>query len=144
MRSLFIVLAALITGPASAASLSATLYRDPYCGCCLGYAKALHEAGFKVKVVNTPDMSTVKAERKIPTELQSCHTAVIDSGAGRNYVVEGHVPISAVRRLLNEKPEIRGIGMPGMPIGTPGMPGEKTAPFTVYELDVPDKIYAVE
>lgn len=122
----------------------ATLYKDPYCGCCTGYAEALRKAGLEVEIVDTPDMSAVKREHRVPEQLASCHTSVIDAGKGHRYVVEGHVPIATVKKLLSEKPEIRGIGLPGMPIGTPGMPGKQTEPFTVYELDRPSQVYAVE
>jgi hypothetical protein len=72
--------------------------------------------------------------------LEGCHTMLVDG-----YVVEGHVPVNTLLRLLTERPEIRGISLPGMPAGSPGMDGEKTAPFTIYEIgEGPPRVYAVE
>ena len=76
----------------------------------------------------------------VPEALVGCHTTLFDG-----YVIEGHVPIGAVLRMLTERPAIKGISLPGMPAGSPGMFGEKTAPFTIYEIgDGPAKVYAVE
>ena len=106
-----------------------TLYKSPNCGCCSGHAKALEEAGFAVNIVETDELDQIKSEQNIPPTGASCHTSVID-----DYVVEGHVPLEAIEKLLTEKPDVAGIGLPGMPIGTPGMPGRKTAPYEVYQL----------
>ena len=106
-----------------------TMYKDPDCGCCTGHAQALKEEGFDVIIEETNDMESVKAEHNIPLFGESCHTSVIDG-----YVVEGHVPLEAIEKLLAEKPDIAGIGLPSMPIGTPGMPGPKTAPYEIYQL----------
>lgn len=108
---------------------SVTMYKDPNCGCCAGHAAALSDAGFEVTIKETRDMATIKEEYHIPIEGESCHTSVID-----DYVVEGHVPLEAIEKLLNEQPDIYGIGLASMPIGTPGMPGKKTAPYKVYQL----------
>ena len=76
----------------------------------------------------------------VPDALVGCHTTLVDG-----YVVEGHVPIGAVLRMLTERPAIKGISLPGMPAGSPGMFGEKTGPFTIYEIgDGRAKVYAVE
>lgn len=106
-----------------------TLYKSPNCGCCSGHAKALEEAGFSVTIEETNDLDTVKRTHNIPADGASCHTSVIG-----DYVVEGHVPLEAIEKLLDEKPAIAGIGLAGMPIGTPGMPGRKLAPYEVYQL----------
>lgn len=106
-----------------------TLYKSPNCGCCSGHAKALEEAGFAVNIVETNELDQIKSEQNIPPTGASCHTSVIN-----DYVVEGHVPLEAIEKLLAEKPDVAGIGLPGMPIGTPGMPGRKTAPYEVYQL----------
>lgn len=106
-----------------------TLYKSPNCGCCSGHAKALEEAGFSVTIEETNDLSTIKRAHNIPVNGESCHTSVIG-----DYVVEGHVPLEAIERLLDEKPAIAGIGLAGMPIGTPGMPGRKLAPYEVYQM----------
>ncbi len=118
----------------------AVLYKNPQCGCCEGYAQALRDAGYTVKVVATHDLPLIKKEHKVPEALEGCHTTLIDG-----YVIEGHVPIAIVDRLMSERPEIAGISLPGMPMGTPGMNGPKTAPFTVFELTPGQpKVYAVE
>ena len=75
-------------------------------------------------------MSSVKANYEIPSQLESCHTAVIG-----DYFVEGHVPLEAVEKLLMEKPDVAGIAMPGMPSGSPGMPGTKRGDFIVYSVN---------
>lgn len=111
------------------AGQSVTLYKSPNCGCCSGHAEALRKAGFDVTIELTDDLASVKQLHNIPVGGESCHTSVIG-----DYVVEGHVPLEAIEKLLTEKPDIAGIGLPGMPIGTPGMPGKKTAPYEVYQL----------
>jgi len=111
------------------AGQSVTLYKNPNCGCCTGHAKALEDAGFVVTIEETDNLDVVKQSYNIPPGGESCHTSVIG-----DYVVEGHVPLEAIEKLINEQPEIAGIGLPGMPIGTPGMPGRKVAPFEVYQL----------
>jgi hypothetical protein len=111
------------------AGQSITLYKSPNCGCCSGHAKALETAGFTVTIEETDNLDLVKQTHNIPAGGESCHTSVIG-----DYVVEGHVPLEAIEKLLTEKPDIAGIGLPGMPIGTPGMPGRKTATYDVYQL----------
>ena len=71
----------------------------------------------------------IKEKYNIPIEMQSCHTTILDK-----YFIEGHVPIEAINKLLKEKPDIDGIALPGMPIGTPGMPGKKEEPYIIYQL----------
>lgn len=111
------------------AGQSVTLYKSPNCGCCSGHAKALEKAGFTVTIEETDNLDLVKQTHNIPAGGESCHTSVIGE-----YVVEGHVPLEAIEKLLAEQPDIAGIGLSGMPIGTPGMPGRKTAPYEVYQL----------
>jgi len=111
------------------AGQSITLYKSPNCGCCSGHAKALESAGFAVTIEETDNLDLVKQTHNIPAGGESCHTSVVGG-----YVVEGHVPLEAIEKLLTERPDIAGIGLPGMPIGTPGMPGRKTAPYDVYQL----------
>lgn len=119
---------------------NATVYKDPACGCCASYADYLRKNGFKVDVVETANMAAVKAKYGVPSQLSSCHTMIVEG-----YVVEGHVPVLAVKRLLAEKPSIKGIALPGMPMGSPGMSGEKEAPFVIYEItDGPAKVFSTE
>jgi hypothetical protein len=138
----FILLAvALNSGPVRAEQpYSATLYKNPQCGCCEGYADHLRDNGFEVTVKPTHDLPLLHRQYGVPEPLVGCHTTLIDG-----YVVEGHVPVNTVIRLLTERPDIKGISLPGMPMGSPGMTGEKTAPFTIYEIgDGPATVYAVE
>lgn len=111
--------------------LSAVVYKSPTCGCCASYAEFLSKHGVSVEVVSSDAaLAQAKKDYGIPTTAQSCHTVVMDG-----YVIEGHVPLEALERLLSERPAIDGIALPGMPVGTPGMPGPKQAPFEVLELD---------
>jgi len=105
-----------------------TLYKSPNCSCCIGYADVLKKQGFDVKIVAKDNMTAIKEKFGVPTSQQSCHT--ISMG---KYFIEGHVPMAAIEKLLKEKPAIDGIGLPGMPTGSPGMPGKKRAPFKVYQ-----------
>lgn len=111
------------------AGQAVTLYKSPNCGCCTGHAKALEDAGFVVTIEETNNLDAVKQSYNIPPGGESCHTSVIG-----DYVVEGHVPLEAIEKLLDEQPDIAGIGLAGMPIGTPGMPGRKNAPYEIYQL----------
>ena len=93
------------------------VYRDPECGCCEAWADIARKAGYQVTIENRTDMRAVKARLGVPDELASCHTAVIGG-----YAIEGHVPMRHVARLLQDKPrDVRGIAVPGMPRGSPGM-----------------------
>lgn len=114
-----------------------TMYKDPNCGCCGKWADAARAAGFDVSIVPTPDIRSVKAKLGVPDELVSCHTTI----AGK-YVVEGHVPLNAVKRLLQQRPNIKGIAVPGMPLGSPGMevPSGEKQPFKVLAFGGPGKI----
>ncbi len=107
----------------------AVLYKNPQCSCCEGYADYLRGNGFDVTVKPTHDLAMISQKAGVPEQLEGCHTMFIDG-----YVIDGHVPVGIVRRLLTERPEIKGITLPGMPAGSPGMTGQKTAPFVVYAL----------
>jgi hypothetical protein len=120
--------------------LEATMYKQPFCGCCYGHADHLRANGYKVTVAQADNLTSIKKKYGVPQQFEGCHTTVIDG-----YVVEGHVPATIVRKLLKERPPIRGISLPGMPDGSPGMTGQKTEPFVVYEFgDTGSKIYAQE
>ncbi len=101
---------------ASAQSVQMQVFKDASCGCCGAWISYIRQAGFSVEASNMPDMEAIKRKYKVPEELYSCHTALI----GR-YVIEGHVPVSAIRRLLVEQPSIIGLSALGMPTGSPGM-----------------------
>ena len=108
-----------------------TLYKSGSCGCCDVYSNYFKGKGnSNVKIVNLEDMSSVKSNYKIPSQLESCHTLLIG-----DYFVEGHVPLEAVEKLLMEKPAVAGIAMPGMPSGSPGMPGTKRGDFIIYSVN---------
>lgn len=109
--------------------LIASLYKSPSCGCCGQYASYLEKKGYGLEIENIQDMSQIKEEYGVPYELESCHTTEIDG-----YVVEGHIPEVAINKLLTERPDIKGIGMAGMPSGSPGMPGPKNSDFVIYEI----------
>jgi hypothetical protein len=94
------------------------VHKDPNCGCCTGWVQHLRDAGFAVTVEETADLEVVRKRLGVPADLAACHTAEV---AG--YVIEGHVPALAVRKLLNERPDAIGLAVPGMPIGSPGMEG---------------------
>jgi hypothetical protein len=115
-----------------------TLYKNPDCGCCEGYADYLRQSGFKVTAVPTNNLTVMGEKYGIPNSLQPCHISLISG-----YVVGGHIPMEVIDRLLAEKPKIVGITLPGMPEGTPGMPGNKPGPLDIYEIgSSPPKVYA--
>lgn len=114
--------------PAKDNGQKVVIYKSPTCGCCVGYIAYLRDLGFEVEVVTTND-TAIKTENNIPGAMQSCHTSIFG-----DYYVEGHVPIEAVNKLLSEKPDIDGIALPGMPSGSPGMPGIKTEEWEIFAL----------
>jgi hypothetical protein len=142
MLRLLVTLVVLLLGPASAGAqqqIEATLYRQPFCSCCEGHADHLRAHGYRVTVVETRNLSSIKKKFGVSPQFEGCHTITIGG-----YIVEGHVPATIIRRLLKEGPVIRGISLPGMPEGSPGMTGEKTEPFVIYEIGDEVKVYARE
>jgi len=129
--------------PAAAKPIRAMLYKNPQCGCCEGYADYLRNNGFEVEVKPTHDLAEISRKAGIPEKFQGCHTMFVGG-----YVVDGHVPVKVIRKLLSEQPPIAGITLPGMPEGSPGMTGTKAGPFTIYAVTknggAPPKIYATE
>ena len=105
------------------------VYKSPTCGCCVKYIEYLEKEGFEVETVETDNMALIKKQYQISGRMESCHTAIFD-----NYFVEGHVPLEAVNKLLTERPEVDGISLPGMPAGSPGMPGIKQGEFKIFKL----------
>lgn len=108
---------------------SARLYKTPSCGCCETYARHLESSGIDVEVIDSQPMGQIKEAAGIPYGQGSCHTVMMDG-----YVIEGHVPVAALEMLFEQRSEIDGIGLGGMPQGTPGMPGEQLAPYEVYQF----------
>ncbi len=109
---------------------SVTVYKTPTCGCCKKWSRHLENAGMRVTTIDLPDVGPLKAEHGVPSHLASCHTAIVDG-----YVVEGHVPAEDVLRLLDERPDIAGLAVPGMPIGSPGMEGPNPEHYVVLAFD---------
>jgi hypothetical protein len=106
-----------------------TVFKSQSCGCCGGYVSYLTGKNLDVDIKSMPDVEPIKDKYNIPPEMRSCHTTTVDK-----YFVEGHVPIEAVNKMLNEKPDIDGIALPGMPSGSAGMPGPKTEKFKIYSI----------
>jgi hypothetical protein len=120
-RSVLGLVAAVLFVPRSSAFAQASnilVHKDPDCGCCTGWVRHLQDAGFAVTVEGTTDLQTVRKRLGVPADLAACHTAEVDG-----YVLEGHVPAAAVRRLLEKRPTAIGLAVPGMPAGSPGMEG---------------------
>lgn len=109
-----------------------TVYKDPNCGCCEQWVDHVKKAGFAVTVRDTADMDSVKASFGVPSGLSSCHTARVGS-----YTIEGHVPADLIVKLLKEQPVGRGLAVPGMPMGSPGM--EQGGRKDAYDIFLFDK-----
>ena len=107
------------------------VYKSPTCGCCIGWVDYLQNNGFKVETHDVESLAEIKADLGLTdNRLRSCHTAVIDG-----YVVEGHVPVEDINRLVTEKPDIVGISAPGMPQMSPGMGSIKPKGYDVLSFD---------
>ncbi|HYX13200.1 MAG TPA: DUF411 domain-containing protein [Nostoc sp.] len=117
--------------PLKSTALNATVYHSPDCNCCGGWIDHLKAQGFQITDFSTPDIETVKQKYNVPDNLSSCHTAIVNG-----YVIEGHVPANDIKRLLQEKPNVTGLSVPQMPVGTPGMEmGDRKDPFSVLSFD---------
>ncbi|SMO32499.1 DUF411 domain-containing protein [Fodinibius sediminis] len=107
------------------------MYKNPGCQCCTEWAQHMEQAGFAVTERPTGSLPAVKADHDVPYNLGSCHTALVNG-----YVVEGHVPVKEVKKLIRERPDAVGLAVPGMPIGSPGMEqGSRTEPYDVILFD---------
>ena len=126
---LTVSIVAAATGSRAATGLGVTVWKDPNCDCCSGWVEHLRRSGFAVTVIDNADLAVIKSVRGVPADLQSCHTATIGG-----YTIEGHVPAHAIQRLLAESPEARGLAVPGMPIGSPGMEGGKPEVYSVMQF----------
>ena len=108
-----------------------TVYRSASCSCCGGWIEHLEKHGFQVTDITTEDMQTIKEQYNLPPELISCHTGIIDG-----YVMEGHIPADDIKGFLRQKPDLVGLAVPAMPLGTPGMEaGDIKQPFAVLGFD---------
>lgn len=104
-----------------------TVYKTPACGCCKDWIKHVEGAGFKVKAVDMDDLTAAKRSAGVPQALESCHTALVGP-----YVVEGHVPADLIKKMLDEKPKLAGLAVPGMVVGSPGMEqGNVRQPYAI-------------
>ncbi len=143
MRASVITVAMLVAGVGYLAIVAAQrasppvtatvdVYKSPTCGCCSKWVEHLQAHGFTVKTTNVEDIYDIKTKHRVPSAVESCHTALVGG-----YVVEGHVPAADVQRMLDERPAIAGIGVRGMPIGSPGMEveGVKQQPYNVLAFD---------
>lgn len=133
------LLALLLAVPVTAADQAArsatpmmAVYKTPTCGCCAKWVDHMRQNGFNVMVTDLNDLSTIKQKHGVPARLQSCHTGVVNG-----FVIEGHVPAADVKRLLEDKPAVTGLTVPGMPAGSPGMevPGIRTPAYQVLTFD---------
>ncbi len=144
MKSALLAAGLALAGPAIAAGGAkpvALLYKNPQCDCCETYAKYLRVHGYEVKVQATHDLPLIKTKHAVPTALEGCHTTLVGG-----YVVEGHVPVKSLNKLLAERPKIAGISLPGMPPGSPGMMGPKKAPFKILAFNKAGRtgVYSIE
>ncbi|RPH76626.1 MAG: DUF411 domain-containing protein [Candidatus Rokuibacteriota bacterium] len=124
--------AGLISRPVAAAKPAVIVYKSATCGCCKLWGTHLMDNGVPTTGEDVADLGSVKKKHGVPEALQSCHTALVDG-----YVVEGHVPADLIDRLLAERPQVVGIAVPGMPIGSPGMemPGRAADRYQILTFD---------
>lgn len=108
------------------------VYKSATCGCCSKWVDHLRDAGFSARTTDTEDLASLKATHGVPRQVHSCHTALVDG-----YVIEGHVPAADIGRLLSERPDVAGLAVGGMPVGSPGMemPGATPQPYNVMAFD---------
>jgi len=121
---------ALFLQPTSTMAEEVVVYKDPSCECCGSWARHMRQNGFAVTVNSVDDMAPIKRKAGIPEALESCHTAYIGG-----YLVEGHVPAEDIKRMLSERPAIKGLAVPGMPLSAPGMDSPEREPFSVLSFD---------
>lgn len=135
-------LALLLNSTIAFAGPAVTVHKSPTCGCCTKYVDYLRQNGFKVTAIDQGDMDGIKKRYGVGGRVASCHTTLVNG-----YVVEGHVPVGAIHKLLREKPAIAGISVPGMPLNSPGMGEMKKGALTVYTIpgaEETPKVFSVE
>lgn len=123
-RSLLAILLVTSTAWAAPAAPQVEVFKSPYCGCCGKWVEHLRQNGFQVQVRETDDVTAARKKLGMPDKFVSCHTARIG-----NYVFEGHIPATDIKRLLKEKPKALGLAVPSMPPGSPGMESPKPIPY---------------
>lgn len=136
MRRVFLLSVALFAaGPLMAAEPpTVEVFKSPLCGCCSKWVDHLRANGFKVVTRDVDDVPAKRQELGMPDVYGSCHTARVQTGKG-SYLLEGHVPAREVRRLLAEKPKAKGLAVPGMPAGSPGMEGPHSQSYDVMLVE---------
>ena len=139
ISSIFIALLSIACPAEESISVSdlpiVQVYKSPTCGCCSKWVSHLEANGFTVEATDVNDINLIKRSYGIPPALASCHTAVVG-----DYLVEGHVPAEDIVQLLKQKPVIKGIAVPGMPIGSPGMEGSNPQAYDVISFDAQGEI----
>lgn len=118
-------------------------YRSPTCGCCLSWVSYMKTRGYKIESIDVTneELDVIKEQQGVPESLYACHTTVVNDG---QYFIEGLVPEETITSFFEEQPETKGIGLPGMPSGSPGMPGAKTEPFNIMLIKDFNKIELYE
>ena len=118
------------SGPSSSTQASTVqVYKTPTCGCCNKWIEHLRAAGFDVETTDLPNLNVLKRSHGVPPSMAACHTALVGG-----YVIEGHVPASDIQRLLEERPRVAGLAVPGMPMGSPGMEHPDPRRHEVFEV----------
>ncbi len=126
----------LVSCGSADSATTVTVYKTPTCGCCEKWIDHLEAGGLAVEAIDVENTTWIKKENGVPTRLASCHTALVDG-----YVIEGHVPVEDILRLLEERPDVAGLAVPKMPIGSPGMEGPNPVPYDVLAFTKQGSIY---
>jgi len=124
MKLIALLAGTLLANVAIAAQPAVDVYKSPYCGCCTQWVDHMRQAGFEVRTHDTADVSAERQRLGMPERYSACHTAKVGA-----YLVEGHVPAADIQRLLREHPQAKGLAVPSMPPGAPGMEGSRSIPF---------------
>ena len=124
-----LAVAVVLAVPGTALATTATVHKTPTCGCCAVYVDYLEAHGLEPEVIDHDSIAPMFQDADIDRTMASCHITKVGP-----YMVVGHMPVEAIERLLEERPMIRGIALPGMPVGSPGMPGVQQEPLTVYTI----------
>ena len=128
--STLMLLAPSLAVAAAPAKAVLQMIKNPGCSCCGTHADYLRAHGYEVEITESDALAELRAELDVPDELAGCHLIRVEG-----YLIEGHVPARAIDKLLAERPQIRGIAVPGMPAGSPGMSGEKTESLDVLTIE---------
>ncbi len=138
-RGVLLLAAFFLGGADPVTAVEITVNKTPQCGCCKKWVDHLRNNGFEVSVVDMQSVEPIRRQHGVPAALGSCHTALVEG-----YVVEGHVPADLIQRLVEERPKVKGLAVPGMPMGSPGMEGREKHAFQVLTFDAEGKtsVYA--